>query len=90
MKVDFRFEHKVVKANTTSPIGLMIECTAPAAPQLAPTTVRASQGVVFVIDRSGSMGSGRLELVKGTILDLLGRLNRNDFCQWLASTTRLA
>lgn len=79
MKVDFRFEHKVVKANTTSPIGLMIECTAPAAPQLAPTTVRASQGVVFVIDRSGSMGSGRLELVKGTILDLLGRLNRNDF-----------
>ena len=79
MKVDFRFEHKVVKANTTSPIGLMIECTAPAAPQLAPTTVRASQGVVFVIDRSGSMGSGRLELVKATILDLLGRLNRNDF-----------
>lgn len=79
MKVDFRFEHKVVKANTTSPIGLMIECTAPAAPLFAPTTVRTSQGVVFVIDRSGSMGSGRLELVKGTILDLLGRLNRNDF-----------
>lgn len=79
MQVDFRFEHKVVKANTTSPIGLMIECTAPATSQIAPTTVRASQGVVFVIDRSGSMGSGRLELVKATILDLLGRLNRNDY-----------
>jgi Ca-activated chloride channel family protein len=57
----------------------MIECTAPAAPIVASTTVRASQGVVFVIDRSGSMGSGRLELVKQTILELLSRLNRNDF-----------
>jgi Ca-activated chloride channel family protein len=79
MKVDFRFEHHLVKANTTTPIGLMIECTAPAAPIVASTTVRASQGVVFVIDRSGSMGSGRLELVKQTILELLSRLNRNDF-----------
>jgi Ca-activated chloride channel family protein len=79
MQVDFRFEHHLVKANTTTPIGLMIECTAPAAPIVASTTVRASQGVVFVIDRSGSMGSGRLELVKQTILELLSRLNRNDF-----------
>lgn len=79
MKVDFRFEHHLVKANTTTPIGLMIECTAPAAPIIASATVRASQGVVFVIDRSGSMGSGRLELVKQTILELLSRLNRNDF-----------
>jgi len=79
MQVDFRFEHHLVKANTTTPIGLMIECTAPAAPVVASTTVRASQGVVFVIDRSGSMGSGRLELVKQTILELLSRLNRNDF-----------
>jgi Ca-activated chloride channel family protein len=79
MKVDFRFEHHLVKANTTTPIGLMIECTAPAAPIVASATVRASQGVVFVIDRSGSMGSGRLELVKQTILELLSRLNRNDF-----------
>ena len=79
MQVDFRFEHHLVKANTTTPIGLMIECTAPAAPIVANATVRASQGVVFVIDRSGSMGSGRLELVKQTILELLSRLNRNDF-----------
>lgn len=79
MQVDFRFEHHLVKANTTTPIGLMIECTAPAAPIDANATVRASQGVVFVIDRSGSMGSGRLELVKQTILELLSRLNRNDF-----------
>ena len=79
MKVDFRFEHHLVKANTTTPIGLMVECTAPAAPIVASATVRASQGVVFVIDRSGSMGSGRLELVKQTILELLSRLNRNDF-----------
>jgi Ca-activated chloride channel family protein len=79
MKVDFRFEHHLVKANTKTPIGLMIECTAPAAPIVATATVRPSQGVVFVIDRSGSMGSGRLELVKQTILELLSRLNRNDF-----------
>ena len=79
MKVDFRFEHHLVKANTKTPIGLMIECTEPAAPIVASATVRASQGVVFVIDRSGSMGSGRLELVKQTILELLSRLNRNDF-----------
>jgi Ca-activated chloride channel family protein len=79
MQVDFRFEHHLVKANTTTPIGLMIECTAPAAPIVASTTVRASQGVVFVIDRSGSMGSGRLDLVKQTILELLARLNRDDY-----------
>lgn len=79
MQVDFRFEHHLVKANTTTPIGLMIECTAPTAPIVASTTVRASQGVVFVIDRSGSMGSGRLDLVKQTILELLARLNRDDY-----------
>lgn len=79
MQVDFRFEHHLVKANTKTPIGLMIECTAPAAPIAASATVRSSQGVVFVIDRSGSMGGGRLELVKQTILELLSRLNRNDF-----------
>ena len=79
MKVDFRFEHHLVKANTKTPIGLMIECTAPGAPIAATATVRPSQGVVFVIDRSGSMGGGRLELVKQTILELLSRLNRNDF-----------
>ena len=79
MQVDFRFEHHLVRANTKTPIGLMIECTAPAAPIAASATVRSSQGVVFVIDRSGSMGGGRLELVKQTILELLSRLNRKDF-----------
>jgi Ca-activated chloride channel family protein len=32
-----------------------------------------------VIDRSGSMGGGRLEMVKNTILDTLARLNRDDY-----------
>jgi Ca-activated chloride channel family protein len=79
MKVDFKFEHNVVKANTATPLGLMIECTAGATSIVANPTARPSKGVVFVVDRSGSMGSGRLELVKQTILDLVSRLNRSDF-----------
>lgn len=79
MKIDFKFEHNMVKENTITPLGLMIECTAPATNQIADATSRAPKGVVFVIDRSGSMGGGRLELVKQTILDLISRLNRADF-----------
>ena len=75
--IEIKFEHNLVKsregAEPTS-IGIMVEATAPTAPARTEEIVRKDKAIVFVVDRSGSMGGGRLELVKVTILDILGRL----------------
>lgn len=80
--IEIKFEHNLVKsregAEPTS-IGIMVEATAPTAPARTEEIVRKDKAIVFVVDRSGSMGGGRLELVKGTILDILGRLNPADY-----------
>ncbi len=80
--IEIKIEHNLVKsregAEPTS-IGLMVEATAPTAPERSQEIVRKDKAIVFVVDRSGSMGGGRLELVKGTILDILGRLNPADY-----------
>jgi Ca-activated chloride channel family protein len=57
----------------------MIEVTAPVAPVLETEIQRSDKGVVFCIDRSGSMGNGRLELVKQTVLDILPKLRATDY-----------
>jgi Ca-activated chloride channel family protein len=79
MTINIKIEHNKLRANSTTPIGLLVEVTAPSAPVTATAIVRKPQGVVFVIDRSGSMGGGRLEIVKHTVLDLLPRLNKDDY-----------
>jgi Ca-activated chloride channel family protein len=56
----------------------MFEITAPAAPVNEATTHK-TKSLVFVIDRSGSMSGGPLEMVKSTILDTLPRLNPEDY-----------
>jgi Ca-activated chloride channel family protein len=57
----------------------MIEVTAPVTPESDTPIKRTDKGVVFCIDRSGSMAGGRLDLVKQTILDILPRLSPTDF-----------
>ena len=76
--IDIKIEYNQVKAGQPASIGVMVEATAPEF-QAATSIQRTPRGVVFVVDRSGSMGGGRLELVKQTILEILGRLNKDDY-----------
>ncbi|MEY4367947.1 MAG: hypothetical protein RLZ28_1362 [Actinomycetota bacterium] len=75
---NIKIEYQQIKADSPASIGLMVELNAPEAP-LNNMIARPARGIVFVVDRSGSMGGGRLEVVKSTILDILGQLDKNDF-----------
>ena len=77
--MEIKIEYNCLKADQKSALGLMFEVTAPEAPADDAPKAREPKGIVFVIDRSGSMGGGRLELVKQTILDLLPRLGSDDY-----------
>jgi Ca-activated chloride channel homolog len=79
MTIEIKAEHNKAKGGERTSLGLMIEVTAPVAPIAETTIKRKDKGLMFCIDRSGSMGSGRLELVKQTILDLLPRLTATDY-----------
>ncbi len=77
MKQIARLEVPRIKAGATHKIGLLVEVEAP---ELSATNlVRNPQAVIFVVDRSGSMGDGRLELVKNTIGEMVGRLAPTDY-----------
>ncbi|MCX8529567.1 MAG: VWA domain-containing protein, partial [Rhodoluna sp.] len=77
--MEIKIEHNQVKLGEPTSLGLMLELTAPTAPTREADLARKAKSIVFVIDRSGSMGGGRLEMVKNTILDTLARLNRDDY-----------
>ncbi|MEY4452912.1 MAG: hypothetical protein RIT51_590, partial [Actinomycetota bacterium] len=64
--MQIKIEYDCLKAAKTSALGLMFEVTAPESPADETPKAREPKGIVFVIDRSGSMGGGRLELVKQT------------------------
>ena len=74
-----KLEYNCVKESQTSALGLLFEVTAPESPADDAPKAREPKGIVFVIDRSGSMGGGRLELVKQTIVDMLPRLGQDDY-----------
>jgi Ca-activated chloride channel family protein len=77
--MEIKIEYTCLKAEEKSALGLMLEVTAPEAPADDTPKAREPKGIVFVIDRSGSMGNGRLELVKQTIIDMLPRLGAEDY-----------
>jgi Ca-activated chloride channel homolog len=79
MNIQIKAEHNKAKGGVKTSLGLMIEVTAPTAAIAEAAPVRKDKGLMFCIDRSGSMANGRLELVKQTILDLLPRLSANDY-----------
>ena len=79
MTIEIKAEHNKAKGGSRTSLGLMIEVTAPKAPITETAIKRKDKGLVFCIDHSGSMGNGRLELVKQTILDLLPRLAASDY-----------
>ncbi len=77
--MEIKIEYNCLKAGEKSALGLMFEVTAPESPVDDTPKTREPKGIVFVIDRSGSMGNGRLELVKQTIIDMLPRLGQEDY-----------
>lgn len=77
MKHIARLEVPRIKAGSTHKIGLLVEVEAPQLP--ITNLVRKPQAIIFVVDRSGSMGDGRLELVKSTIGEMVGRLAPTDY-----------
>ena len=77
--MEIKIEYNCLKAGQKSALGLMFEVTAPQSPADETPKAREPKGIVFVIDRSGSMGGGRLELVKQTIIDMIPRLEATDY-----------
>ena len=77
--MEIKIEYNCLKAEQKNSLGLMFEVTAPESPADDAPKAREPKGIVFVIDRSGSMGNGRLELVKQTITDMLPRLGQDDY-----------
>jgi Ca-activated chloride channel family protein len=77
--MEIKIEYNCLKAEEKSALGLMFEVTAPESPADETEVAREPKGIVFVIDRSGSMGNGRLDLVKQSIIDMLPRLGADDY-----------
>jgi Ca-activated chloride channel family protein len=82
-----RLETTKIKAGQPRTLGLLIEAAAPALPEL--TLTRSPQAIVFVVDRSGSMGGGRLELIKSTIGQMIGQLNPADYISVISFDTEV-
>ena len=79
-----KIEFQDIKINTPTKVGVMIEVTAPEAVRNLAIAARAPQGIVFVVDRSGSMGGGRLDMIKNSITNFLGLFDSNDFLSVVA------
>lgn len=77
--IDVKIEHEKCQQGETTSLGIMFELTAPKAPMVANEKPRTAKALVFVVDRSGSMNYGRLDMVKQTIIDTLPRLNPEDY-----------
>ena len=82
-----RLETTKIKAGQPRTLGLLIEAAAPALP--SHTISRTPQAIVFVVDRSGSMGGGRLELIKSTIGQMIGQLNPADYVSVISFDTEV-
>lgn len=87
MKQNTKLEVSRIKAGQPSKVGVLVEVTAPTLQETG--QARSPQAIIFVVDRSGSMGDGRLELVKNTIGELVGRLSPTDYLAVVSFDTEL-
>ena len=87
MKHNVRLEVPRIKAGEPCKIGLLVEVSAPELP--VTEVVRNPQAIIFVVDRSGSMGDGRLDLVKNTISEIVGRLSDRDYLSIVSFDTEV-
>ena len=79
MSINIKIEHSIAKAGEVTPVGLLIELTAPKAPEVTREIKRDAKAIVFVIDRSGSMSGDRLDIVKRSIDAKLDALSPEDY-----------
>lgn len=70
-----RADRRLIRPNHRSHRYVLVEITAPEARQ---THERAPVNLAFVIDRSGSMSDGKLDLAKLAVQDALARLDDRD------------
>ena len=82
-----RLEASRVKAGKPRTLGLLVEAAAPSLPEQQFS--RTPQAIVFVVDRSGSMGGGRLDLIKNAIGEMIGQLNPHDFVSVISFDERV-
>ena len=82
-----RLEASRVKAGEPRTLGLLLEAVAPALPKQQSS--RNPQAIVFVVDRSGSMGEGRLDLIKNAIGEMIGQLSPSDFVSVISFDDRV-
>ena len=87
MKQNTKIEVSRIKTGEPSKLGLVVEVTAPEIK--ASMDTRQPQAIVFVVDRSGSMGDGRLDLVKNSIGELVGQLAPTDFLSIVSFDTEI-
>ena len=77
MTVEIKIEHNKANASARTPLGLVVELTAPAVIQ-RPDVKRTPKSVVFVVDNSGSMSGPRIEMVRQAIIDQLTKFQEGD------------
>lgn len=70
-----RSERALVRAKSGSHRHLVVKINAP---KLAGSAERRPMNLAFILDRSGSMSSGKLEFAKGAALAGIGRLQPRD------------
>jgi len=76
MHISAHLDVDVVAHETDDELSVLIDLTAP--PQPATSEPRAASTLEVVLDRSGSMGGGRLEAAKTALLSLINRLDPTD------------
>jgi Ca-activated chloride channel family protein len=70
-----RADRRLIRANHKSQRFVFVELTAPPATQ---ARKRPPVNLAFVLDRSGSMSGGKLELAKRAVEEAIGRLDAHD------------
>lgn len=87
MKHISKLEVPYIQEGRKALVGALVEITAPTVE--VQKQKRNQQAVVFVIDRSGSMGGKPLELVKTTINEIIGRLAPTDLVSVISFDTQV-
>ena len=85
MKQISKLEVPCIREGEKTMVGALVEVTAPIVD--TKTNKRRQQGVVFVIDRSGSMHGRPLEIVKNTINEIIGKLDPTDYVSIISFDT---